>query len=984
MADPSHLEKMGRELKCPICLSLLNSAVSLTCNHVFCNGCIMKSMKSGSNCPVCKVPYRRREVRAAPHMDNLVTIYKSMEVASEVNIFVTQNPPLDRPSDHEKQAENVGNDLNCYEQIIGGNSQEKADNQGKVGRRGSRRKSRSENCDPIPSKSSFPTNKRVLAENTKDEPERSSVVLKDNSALNEKGEPVLLPFFWLRAEDGVEKPSQQTDGDQLLYATPPEVPSFSDLKDSDDEGSPKVEVHGNSNVADLFDSEMFEWTQRPCSPELLPSPVKIQVGNSDKLGEIHQTSEGASILEPCTHTGIETINSEGVAPGMPSRSTATRNCVRNCKLKKISGKAKAKITRGKIAKRNTGLVSSIHSNLKNASESSLQKQPTGKSGSSLSSKKTRNKHKACLDDQTTKAATENVCYSSICKGKENKVDAAISKTLGDAGYQNLKRERNSGSKSNKQKLDSAEVYVLKEVSADQNQANEDMTLQKSALFVSLADDKDAPDFIERPIKRAREVKSALRSRGKKDQSCKKKMKVDFNVNSTSLLVEDHQEQIRNVFWEESIEQLQGSPNNRVLEGSCTGKKLPLENGVALQKCQTFAEKIRCAFCHSSEESEAAGEMVHYLNGTPVTQDYIASSKIMHSHKNCTEWAPNVYFEGDTAINLEAELSRSRRIKCSCCGLKGAALGCYEKSCRKSFHVPCARLMSQCRWDTNNFVMLCPLHASSKLPNEVTESQERRKECVSKEQLQNQCNQVVIRNGVGLQQTPNIGRLPHKLVICCSALTAEEREIVSEFEKTSGVTVLKKWDSSVTHVIASTDENGASRRTLKILMGILEGKWILNMEWVKACMKAMEPVDEEKYEIAVDIHGIRDGPRLGRLRLLNKQPKLFDGFKFYLMGDFVPSYKGYLQDLVLAAGGTILHRKPISGDQRVPLSGSSIPSTYIVYSLEMADNSDPCKKDMILKQRKSNAEALATSTRTKAVTNSWVLNAIAGCKLQNFS
>ena len=62
-------------------------------------------------------------------------------------------------------------------------------------------------------------------------------------------------------------------------------------------------------------------------------------------------------------------------------------------------------------------------------------------------------------------------------------------------------------------------------------------------------------------------------------------------------------------------------------------------------------------------------------------------------------APNVYFDGDTAINLEAELSRSRRIKCGCCGNKGAALGCYDKNCRKSFHVPCAKLMPQCQWDT---------------------------------------------------------------------------------------------------------------------------------------------------------------------------------------------------------------------------------------------------------------------------------------------
>lgn len=56
-----------------------------------------------------------------------------------------------------------------------------------------------------------------------------------------------------------------------------------------------------------------------------------------------------------------------------------------------------------------------------------------------------------------------------------------------------------------------------------------------------------------------------------------------------------------------------------------------------------------------------------------------------------------------------------------------------------------------------------------------------------------------------------------------------QDIVSEFERLSGVTVLKKWGPGITHVIASTDENGACRRTLKFLMGILEGKWILNTE-----------------------------------------------------------------------------------------------------------------------------------------------------------
>jgi len=112
------------------------------------SSCIVKSMKSGSDCPVCKVPYRRRgmmlafyfqfeslsffsylrywskeegvfciyfiffasEVRAAPHMDNLVSIYKSMEIASGFNIFVTQNPPPSTKlsGDAKKKKQNQG------------------------------------------------------------------------------------------------------------------------------------------------------------------------------------------------------------------------------------------------------------------------------------------------------------------------------------------------------------------------------------------------------------------------------------------------------------------------------------------------------------------------------------------------------------------------------------------------------------------------------------------------------------------------------------------------------------------------------------------------------------------------------------------------------------------------------------------------------------------------------------------------------------
>lgn len=38
--------------------------------------------------------------------------------------------------------------------------------------------------------------------------------------------------------------------------------------------------------------------------------------------------------------------------------------------------------------------------------------------------------------------------------------------------------------------------------------------------------------------------------------------------------------------------------------------------------------------------------------------------------------------------------------------------------------------------------------------------------------------------------------------------------------------------------------------------------------IKACMKAIHPVNEEPYEVILDNHGCSDGPKTGRLRALD--------------------------------------------------------------------------------------------------------------------
>ena len=44
--------------------------------------------------------------------------------------------------------------------------------------------------------------------------------------------------------------------------------------------------------------------------------------------------------------------------------------------------------------------------------------------------------------------------------------------------------------------------------------------------------------------------------------------------------------------------------------------------------------------------------------------------------------------------------RGRMLRCKVCGEKGATMGCVLKTCKKSFHLPCARA-SQCALQVSN-------------------------------------------------------------------------------------------------------------------------------------------------------------------------------------------------------------------------------------------------------------------------------------------
>ncbi|CAH2038980.1 unnamed protein product [Thlaspi arvense] len=392
------------------------------------------------------------------------------------------------------------------------------------------------------------------------------------------------------------------------------------------------------------------------------------------------------------------------------------------------------------------------------------------------------------------------------------------------------------------------------------------------------------------------------------------------------------------------------------------------SGKASISDQPSSDITICGFCQSSRVSEDTGEMLHYSRGRPVVGDDIFRSNVIHVHSACIEWAPQVYYEADTVKNLKAELARGMKIKCTKCGLKGAALGCYVKSCRRSYHVPCAREISRCRWDCEDFLLLCPAHSAVKFPNEKSGHRVSRADPLPKTNPAELCS---------LDEKPAITK---DIVLCGSALSQSDKRLMETLAAKLNATISRYWNPSVTHVIASTDEKGACTRTLKVLMGILNGKWIINAEWMKASLESSQPVDEEPFEIHIDTQGCHDGPKTARLRAATNTPKLFDGLKFYFFGEFYKGYKEDLQNLVKVAGGTILNTEDELGAESSNNANEQRSSSIVVYNIDPPIGCALGEEVTLIWNRANEAEALSSKTGSRVVGHTWLLESIAAYKL----
>ncbi|NWW09412.1 BARD1 protein, partial [Oreocharis arfaki] len=138
-----------------------------------------------------------------------------------------------------------------------------------------------------------------------------------------------------------------------------------------------------------------------------------------------------------------------------------------------------------------------------------------------------------------------------------------------------------------------------------------------------------------------------------------------------------------------------------------------------------------------------------------------------------------------------------------------------------------------------------------------------------------------------------------LGILGSSLSAEQQKLLNKLTTVLKAQRCTEFNSRVTHLVIP-DVRMPS--TVKCMMAVLTGCWVLKFEWVEACLQSSVREQEEKYEV-------QGGPRRGRLNREQLLPKLFDGCYFYFLGSFKHHQKSDLLELVKAAGGQVLVRQP---------------------------------------------------------------------------
>ncbi|KAJ1187665.1 hypothetical protein NDU88_004439 [Pleurodeles waltl] len=203
-----------------------------------------------------------------------------------------------------------------------------------------------------------------------------------------------------------------------------------------------------------------------------------------------------------------------------------------------------------------------------------------------------------------------------------------------------------------------------------------------------------------------------------------------------------------------------------------------------------------------------------------------------------------------------------------------------------------------------------------------------------------------------------------IVLMGSGLSFAQQKVLIKLGGVLKVGRCTEFNSTVTHVIVP-DEGVVS--TMKGMLGILAGCWIVKFQWVHACLQSRLREQEEPYEIP-------GGPIRGRLNKEHLLPNLLDGCYFFFLGWFKTHCKEDLMELVKAAGGQVLARQP------KPDSDVTQTVNTVAYHAEASSDQSFCTQYIIYDKSTNYCPTRVRQGKVWTAPSSWLVDCITSFRL----
>ncbi|XP_063221467.1 BRCA1-associated RING domain protein 1-like isoform X2 [Bacillus rossius redtenbacheri] len=173
-------------------------------------------------------------------------------------------------------------------------------------------------------------------------------------------------------------------------------------------------------------------------------------------------------------------------------------------------------------------------------------------------------------------------------------------------------------------------------------------------------------------------------------------------------------------------------------------------------------------------------------------------------------------------------------------------------------------------------------------------------------------------------------VPGKVVLLPCGLDPAREAQLRDMAAQLGVKLCASLTASVTHVIVPENENDVCPVTMVTLTAILQGKWIVNFNWVAQSLAAGQLLPCSQFEVkGTTEHPASGAPRRSRINTQLLRPYLLNGCHVYLVPQRGPYSAGQVQldraelaALVVAGGGVVLGREP--DPEGISLSQRTVP------------------------------------------------------------